>query len=792
MYYLISIFVEKLFCMKKTLSVLTIIAFSVQIICAQMMYQYVNNTESGIPNTKQTDANISGHTVDKNTNEHLGFISISVTGTTIGTSTDATGHFYLKNLPVGEYTIVASAVGYKRQSHKIKLIKGKTIEVNFELEEDAIMLDNVVVSANRHETSRREASNVVNVLTSKLFENTNSVCLAQGLNFQPGLRVENNCQNCGFQQVRINGLEGPYSQILIDSRPVFSALAGVYGLEQIPANMIDRVEVVRGGGSALFGSNAIAGTINIITKEPLNNSLSASHSTMLIQGTVADLNTSVNAAMVSDDYKSGVTIYGSTRQRDAWDANSDGFTEIGLIQAKNLGLRSYFKLSTQSKLTLEYHHLGEFRRGGNKLHLPAHQSDITEQTNHNIHSGSVKWERFSSDYKHKWNVFSSAQKTDRESYYGAGQDPNAYGSTNDLAMVSGFQYAYSVDKLLFMPADITAGAEYSYNKMLDLQTAYNRIIDQTVNIKSFFLQNEWKNKKLNILMGIRADQHNLIEKPIFSPRLNVRYMPVESVNLRAGFASGFRAPQAFDEDLHITAVGGDVQLILLDPNLKPEQSNSFSFSADFYKSIGKVQTNLLIEAFITNINGVFYLYENGTDAMGNTLLMRTNGTGAIVKGINLEAKVVPHKQINLQAGFTLQQSLYKDSQTWSNNPALVARKEMFRSPNQYGYMTASYNPLKALTLSLNGTYTGTMLVQHYMQDAIQDAEVWTPDFLDISFKAAWDFTVFSQTKLQLNAGIQNVLNSFQSDFDSGITRDAGFIYGPSLPRSYFAGLKILL
>lgn len=778
--------------MKKILSVLAIIAFSLQIICAQMMYNYVNNAESGVPNTKQTDANISGHTVDKNTSEHLGFISISISGTTIGTSTDASGHFYLKNLPVGEYTIVASAVGYKRQSHKIKLIKGKTIEVNFELEEDAIMLDNVVVSANRHETSRREASNVVNVLTSKLFENTNSVCLAQGLNFQPGLRVENNCQNCGFQQVRINGLEGPYSQILIDSRPIFSALAGVYGLEQIPANMIDRVEVVRGGGSALFGSNAIAGTINIITKEPLNNSLSASHSTMLIQGKAADLNTSVNAAMVSDDYKTGVTIYGSTRQRDAWDANSDGFTEIGLIQAKNLGLRSYFKLSTQSKLTLEYHHLGEFRRGGNNLHLPAHQSDITEQTNHNIHSGSVKWERFSSDYKHKWNVFSSAQKTDRESYYGAGQDPNAYGSTNDLAMVSGFQYAYSVDKLLFMPADITAGAEYSYNKMLDLQTAYNRIIDQSVNIKSFFLQNEWKNKKLNILMGIRADQHNLIEKPIFSPRLNVRYMPVESVNLRAGFASGFRAPQAFDEDLHITAVGGDVQLILLDPNLKPEQSNSFSFSADFYKSIGKVQTNLLIEAFITDINGVFYLYENGTDVMGNTLLMRTNGTGAIVKGINLEAKVVPHKQLNLQAGFTLQQSLYKDSQTWSNNPALVARKEMFRSPNQYGYMTASYNPLKALTLSLNGTYTGTMLVQHYLQDAIQDAEVWTPDFLDISFKAAWDFTVFSQTKLQLNAGIQNVLNSFQSDFDSGITRDAGFIYGPSLPRSYFAGLKILL
>ena len=95
----------------------------------------------------------------------------------------------------------------------------------------------------------------------RFFTTTNAVNLAQGLNFQPGVRVETNCQNCGFQQVRINGLDGPYTQILIDSRPIFSALSGVYGLEQIPANMIERVEVMRGGGSALFGSSAIAGTI---------------------------------------------------------------------------------------------------------------------------------------------------------------------------------------------------------------------------------------------------------------------------------------------------------------------------------------------------------------------------------------------------------------------------------------------------------------------------------------------------------------------------------------------------
>ncbi len=763
---------------------------------AQPQSQYIadETNESSMQHRRRLrgSAHIKGHTIDKMTNEHIGFITIRLKGSTLGTATDATGHFYLQHLPVEEVRLIASAVGYKTIEKQVQLEQGQTSVINFEMEEDAIMLDNIVVSANRNETKRREASNIVNVITGKLFENTNSVCLAQSLNFQPGLRIENNCQNCGFQQVRINGLEGPYSQILIDSRPIFSALAGVYGIEQIPVNMIDRVEVVRGGGSALYGSNAIAGTINIITKEPMNNALSVSNSTMLIGGTSADINTTVNAALVSEDYMSGVSIYGSTRQREAWDANGDGFTEIGLINARNIGLRSYFKTSKQSKLTLEYHNLGEFRRGGNKLGLPAHQADITEQTNHNINSGGVKWDFFTPDYKHRLNVFSSAQKIKRDSYYGAGQDPNAYGLTDDLSYVAGVQYAYAIDKLLFMPADFTIGTEYNYNKLTDAQFAYERQINQEMDIKSLFLQNEWKNKKLSFLLGIRLDKHNLIEKTIISPRVNVRYNPEAWVNLRASYAGGFRAPQAFDEDLHLTAVGGVVQIIMLDPELKPENSRSYSVSADFYKQFGKVQSNLLIEAFYTDIDDVFYLEESGTDGAGNTILMRKNGSGAVVKGFNVEGKLIPNSKINLQGGFTIQQSLYKEPENWSENPNLEARREMFRSPNHYGYLTASYNPVKPLTLSLSGIYTGTMLVQHYGVDVTDDQEVWTPNFYDLGLKAAYDFTLSKSSKLQLNAGVQNIFNSFQRDFDAGETRDAGYVYGPSLPRSFYVGLKLRL
>ena len=163
--------------------------------------------------------------------------------------TDVTGHYFLKNLPEGNFVLEASSVGYKTISRNVSLRKGKTLEENFELEEDAVALDGVVVSANRSVTKRRLAPTLVNVVDMKMFENTNSPTLSQGLT-SSRRPVETNCQNCGFQQVRINGLDGPYTQILIDSRPIFSALSGVYGLEQIPANMIERVEVMRGGGSA--------------------------------------------------------------------------------------------------------------------------------------------------------------------------------------------------------------------------------------------------------------------------------------------------------------------------------------------------------------------------------------------------------------------------------------------------------------------------------------------------------------------------------------------------------------
>ncbi|HIZ26822.1 TonB-dependent receptor [Barnesiella sp. An55] len=766
--------------MKKYIVILAVCLWHISFVCAETATQ------------KPLDINIVGHVLDKNTREHLPYITISLKGTTVGTMTDASGHYFLKNLPEGDFVLEASSVGYETGRHKVSLKKGVTLEIDFEIEASDVALDGVVVSANRSETTRQLAPTLVNVLNIKTFENTNSGTLAQGLNFQPGVRVENDCQNCGFQQVRINGLDGPYTQILMDSRPIFSSLSGVYGLEQIPANMIERVEVMRGGGSALFGSSAIAGTINIITREPLRNSGSIAHSITSVGGSAnLENNTSLNASLVTDDNKAGLYVFGQNRQRAGYDHDGDGFTELPELKSQTLGFRSYLKTSNYSKLTLEYHHIGEYRRGGNLLNRPPHEADIAEQVNHSINGGGLNYNLFTPNEKHRINLYVSAQHIDRDSYYGTQQNLDAYGETSDLTVVAGGQYIYSFDRCLFMPADLTAGIEYNYDKLHDEMKGYHRSTRQKVHIESAFLQNEWKNDRWSFLVGGRLDKHNLIGHVIFSPRANVRFNPTPNVNLRASYSSGFRAPQTYDEDLHVAAVGGEGTIIQQAANLKEEKSHSFSLSADMYRRFGAFQCNLLLEGFYTRLNNVFVLEEIGFDKTHNaTVKERRNGQGAEVAGVTLEGKVAYLSLVQLQAGVTWQQSHYTRAERWSDDESVPAERRIFRTPDWYGYFTATYTPVKPLTIALSGTYTGSMLVQHMKGYIAKDVAETTPDFFDMTAKVSYDIPLYKAITLQLHAGVQNIFNAYQRDFDQGKDRDSGYIYGPSMPRSYFAGMKL--
>lgn len=735
---------------------------------------------------QRTDANVIGHVLCNG--NHLPGITIQLKGTERGTATDQTGHYNLNNLPVGVYILRAQGIGFTAQEKQIELKAGTTIEIHFELQADQIELDQVVVSASRNETSRREAPVIVNVITPKTFQNTQSTCLAGGLNYQTGLRVESNCQNCGFPQVRINGLEGPYSQLLIDSRPLFSALNGVYGLEHIPVSMIERVEVVRGGGSALFGSNAVAGTINIITREPRDNSFSFDYSTQMYNAGSIGHNFNLNNSTVSSDGKSGMMTYGMYRQQDPWDANGDGFSEIGRNRAGTLGFRSFYTASEYDKLILEMHYILEDRRGGNAFSLQPHESDITEMARHNITGGGLQWKHFAKDNQSYFNVYASAQYTDRNSYYGAGKDPNAYGHTTDLSLVGGVQWSSNLN--LGLPSYFTSGAEYQVNQLEDAMPGYNRLINQKINVAGFFLQNEWRYESWSFTAGARADKHNLLEAVIFSPRAILKYDAGKWMQARLNFGTGFRAPQAYDEDLHVAAVGGQAQIIRLADNLGPEKSYTFSASTDFWFANEHLSGNLLIEGFRTHLTDVFILEQAGHDEQGNMKLERRNGPGATVAGLNLESKLLPFRWLQIQAGFTFQKSNYEQAVRWSEDPDTEPAKKMLRSPETYGYMTAQLNATKRWAISLSGIYTGSMDVPHYAGYIAKDELVHTNQFFDMGIKLAYTCPIDKEINIDFYSGIRNIFNDFQSDFDTGEYRDSKYIYGPREPSTFYFGIKL--
>lgn len=733
---------------------------------------------------------VSGYVIERGTEENIPFATVQIVGRSGGTVSDEKGQFVFRNLPAGKYTLRVQAMGYKPLEKAVTVGNTVTPDVYFSLEEESFMTDEVVVSANRNEVSRKMAPVVVNVMSTKLFETVNSTDLAKTLNFQSGLRVENNCQNCGFPQVRINGLEGPYSQILINSRPIISALSGVYGLEQIPVNMIERVEVVRGGGSALFGANAVGGTINIITKDPVSNSFQVASTMSNMNGKSWEQYMGGNVSLVAKDNSYGIALYETYRNRNPYDADGDGFSELGKLNMNTFGVRAYYRPDHFSRINLEYHTTNEFRRGGNKFNLQPHEADITEQTKHIINSGGISYDRYWEE-KHKLSVYGSIQHTDRNSYYGAQRDLNAYGKTNDLTWVVGGMYVGNMDKCLFAPATFTGGIEYQDNSLHDVMTGYHRDMKQDVKIAGGFVQNEWRMKQLTLLVGARLDKHNLIDNLIFSPRVNFLYRPTDNLQARLTYSTGFRAPQAYDEDLHVTAVGGEGVQIKLAEHLREERSNSFSGSVDWTLPIGHWQSNILLEGFYTDLRHVFVLEDIGKNENGDMIKERRNGNGARVYGVNLDAKVAHGREAQLQVGFTVQRSRYTQEEVWTEvDGEELTTKRMPRTPDYYGYFTFTSAPAKNFDFSLSGTYTGKMIVPHLAGYIEKSCMEHTPQFMDINLKLNYTFQLNDHIKMQVNGGVQNIFNSFQKDLDKGEYRDAGYFYGPTQPRTYFIGVKI--
>ena len=717
------------------------------------------------------------------------------------TKTDSLGYYEFKNLPIGTYTVTASGVSFEVVKKQVVISNLQKHELDFNLSNFFQGLDEVVITGTKTFKRKTQSPVIVNILDSKTLNNLQVCNLSEGLKFQPGLRVETDCQTCNYTQLRMNGLAGGYSQILINGRPIFSPLMGLYGMEQLPVNMIDRIEVIRGGGSSLYGSSAIGGTVNVITKIPKKDAFEVNTFYQNIGNQTSDYNLNANSTIVSENRNAGISFFMSHRERDFYDADGDNYSEIPKINNTSIGTTMFIEPTENQKVELSVSNLNEYRFGGEMVDKPAYLTQQSEERDHKIWLASLDYQINFNQDKSSFIAYSAWQNTDRKHYTGIipDQQPDLqnhlenppYGISNTTTLQGGLQLNHKLSNFLKGTNVLTFGSEYISDQVFDEIRSYNYEVDQHTKDFGTFLQSDWEIlPSLNLLSGVRMDVHNLISKTLFSPRLALLYKLKNTTQFRLSYGTGFRAPQAFDTDLHIAFAGGGVSRVIYDSNLKEERSKSWSASVNYDKATEKFIACFTLEGFYTKLNNAFILENIGADSFGE-IFEKRNGDNASVKGITAEVRGNYNKKAQLEIGFTLQESRFDKPVTYIDG--IAPTRNFLRTPNDYGFANLTINATKTVNVNLNYVYTGAMEIAHFAGAVNQttDEFVKTKSFSEFNFKIGKTFESEKlKSNLELYGGMKNIFNSYQKDFDKEKYRDSNYVYGPAMPRSLFVGIRI--
>ncbi|AEA46013.1 TonB-dependent receptor plug domain-containing protein [Fluviicola taffensis] len=651
-------------------------------------------------------------------------------------------------------------------------------------------IEEVTVTGSRTAQLKKNSVVSVSTLDQKLFQAISATSISDALKFSPGIRMETNCQTCNYTQVRMNGLGGSYSQILINGRPLFSSLMGLYGLEQIPTNIVDRIEVVNGGGSVLYGSNAIAGTINIITKHPEYNFIEISDKVSLVPKGPIEQVIQLNGGMVTKSKKSGFLFSGMNKVRDGYDRNGDGFTEIPRVNSSLLGINAFQNIGKSIELHADFWILHEQRQGGQLWNGDPQQAEQSEFRNQITSIG-----QFSGNWKSrntKWNLqaYTGFQKTNRHHYTGLNH-VEAWGKTNNVTWQSGLQFNFTQKigaKSKFL---LIGGLEHYHDDIQDSIRGYDYYINQQIMQVAGFLQSQLDlGQKWSFVAGIRITKHSKVDNLIITPRAALLFKPNGQWQLRLSYGNGFKAPQVFETDMHIAFANGGISQIQVDPNLKSEKSHAYSAQANWSRRRKKMLYSSETVFFHTQLLHSFVLNEIPSVDPSKTMLLRTNGSNAEVTDFSESVRLKWDKFLQVDVNFTYQESRFTEAQQWSLDVEPI--KAFLRTPNVYGSSTISIFPEGKWSGSINGVFTGKMLVPHFggAPELDHDEIVHTKSFWDLGIRAERSIHIHKMEQtIRIGLGIQNLFDSYQSDFDTSKLRDSNFVYGPSRPRTIFVDIK---
>ncbi len=474
------------------------------------------------------------------------------------------------------------------------------------------------------------------------------------------------------------------------------------------------------------------------------------------------------------------------------------------LKNNSFGVTSFFKPTPNQKIEMNFSSIYEYRYGGEMVDKAAHLAQQSEERTHNVLMGGLDYEVGFNDNLTTFIAYAGAQNTVRKHYTGTVPDETdsteyenhflhpPYGDTDNTTFQGGVQLNHIVENFLIGTNQFTLGMEYLYDDVFDEIKAYEYEIDQTTYTSGAFIQSDWAlTRKFTLLSGLRIDKHNLMDNVILNPRFSALYKLNSNTQVRASWATGFRAPQAFDTDMHIAFAGGGVSRISLSDSLKAEKSNSFTASINYDLPTEKFIWGFTFEGFYTQLDNAFMLEEFDEDDHG-LLFEKRNANGAVVKGVTAELRANYNRLFQVETGFTLQSSYYKTPV--KHAATLDSVKNFLKTPHDYGYYTISYTPTERWSASISGIYTGKMDVLHLVEDRNSTAEDKYENvrsFFENSFKVSY-LVKFPRMNngMELFGGIKNVFNQFQSDFDKGKNRHSDYIYGPATPRMIYFGLKI--
>lgn len=672
----------------------------------------------------------------------------------------------------------------------------------------------VVTAATRTERTLEEVPVRTEVLPRAAIDLRAPTNFSQALELINGVRVESNCQNCNTSEVQLLGLGGNYNQILFDGMPLLSSLGSVYGLEQLPSAFVDRIEVVKGGGSTLYGARAVAGVINVVAEEPLTNGVELSSTVESIKGT-AFSTTDLRADYVFAEGRGGISLYGQFSQNDAVDYNGDGYSELTEKEQQLGGFQLWFRATDTTKIKVNYQYLDEERRGGNRLDQAEYLANIAESLATQYHRGNITLEQDLRDNLDLRLGYAFAY-IKRDSFYGGlgnvvtdpsapGYDPNELdpGNPGSAAETSYNQYGYTENPLHYFDSQLNwrlgdhalaFGIQYKYEGIRDENRNYlgqtlSTLTDDHYDNIGAFVQDEWTaTDSLTFLGGIRVDKSSTLDNPILSPRLAATYDFAENWKLRGSISSGFRAPEVFSEDLHVDTLGATPVHTRNASGLREEKSLTYALGLDWKSDPVAPKWRADLTASLTDIRNTFAIGPIQTDpGTGELYQERTNASGSLVAGLEGNLLWQPDDKWAVSLGAAYYDSRFDDAQDVYDDGVgtVLSSRDYLKAPNWTAVAQVTWKPVDALETFAGFRYTGPMQVLNNNTASINR----TRSFYVFDLGMVYHLDL-GGNHLHLGAGVKNLFDQRQKDLESGADRDSDYVYGPRSGRTFYVSARL--